>query len=278
MWFGGQGRDGHDRIHLASSSDGTSWAQRGVVLEDPSANHVNDPSVVEVNGKLFMYYTRAATGVSDEIAVATSVDGIQWHRQGTALKPGPAGSWDSFAVGRPAVIFEEGRFRMWYDGRKDLPPDAPDSDAPKSSTSQRYVGYATSTDGVRWEKHGSNPVYDHDAGGIHVVRFDGSLLMLIESRSGTLCARSRDGLLWDGLQELVPRDDEPRERFGHVTPFLLFDSDRRGATLFYGGAAAASWNQNAIRSRRLSDAQWKMLNAARPGSQAPPPIADGSTH
>src|SRR3954452_23061875 len=33
MWYGGQGRDGHDRIHLAESGDGVTWARRGVVLD-----------------------------------------------------------------------------------------------------------------------------------------------------------------------------------------------------------------------------------------------------
>ncbi|MGV3532700.1 MAG: hypothetical protein ACO1QR_10055, partial [Chthoniobacteraceae bacterium] len=164
MWFGGQGRDGHDRIHLATSVDGQAWQQHGVVLEDPAANHCNDPSVVQVNGKLFMYYTRAGTGVTDEIAVATSLDGRTWEKQGVALARGEAGAWDAIAVGRPAVLHERGRFHMWYDGRKDLPPGAPDPTAPKSDKSQRYVGYATSEDGLRWEKQGSGPVFGHDAG------------------------------------------------------------------------------------------------------------------
>ena len=48
MWYGGQGRDGHDRIHLAESDDGVNWVRRGVVLDNGEANHVNDPSVVKV--------------------------------------------------------------------------------------------------------------------------------------------------------------------------------------------------------------------------------------
>ena len=71
MWFGGQGRDGHDRIFLAESADGVAWQQRGVVLEDPAANHVNDPSVVRTGDQYFMYYTLARKDVRDEIAVAT---------------------------------------------------------------------------------------------------------------------------------------------------------------------------------------------------------------
>lgn len=269
MWYGGQGRDGHDRIHLATSVDGLRWEQRGVVLEDSSANHLNDPSVVEVKGVLFMYYTRAATGVSDEIAVATSQDGVRWTPRGTVLRPGAPGSWDSFAVGRPSVTFEQGKFRMWYDGRKDLPPGAPDPTAPKATSSQRHVGWATSPDGIRWEKQGSAPVFDYDAGGLHLLRVGSELIMLIEGRAGTSFTRSRDGIHWQPPEELAPRGAGARERFGHVTPFLLPDLDGRGATLFYGAAAAASWDENAICALRLSSRQWETLNSVPPPTLSP---------
>jgi hypothetical protein len=261
MWFGGQGRDGHDRIHLAVSTDGEQWTQRGVVLEDPSANHCNDPSVVEANGTLFMFYTRAGSGVTDEVAVATSTDGERWQVRGTALAPGKPGAWDSLAVGRPSVLFADGVFRMWYDGRKDLPPDAPDPKAPKSNTSQRHVGYATSRDGIHWERHSREPIYDHDAGGLHVLRIGGHLAMLVEGRLGTEAATSRDGIHWRRIGLLVERADVPAERHGHVTPFLLPDRNSAGATLFYGAAAEQAWDANTICTRRLSDAQWLKLKS-----------------
>jgi hypothetical protein len=261
MWFGGQGRDGHDRIHLAVSTDAIQWQQRGVVLEDHSANHCNDPSVVHANGQFFMFYTRAGSGVTDEIAVATSADGEHWELRGTALASGKPGTWDCFSVGRPSVLFSNGVFRMWYDGRKDLPTNAPDINAPKSSTSQRHVGYATSRDGLHWERHGNDPVYDHDAGGIHVLPVGDHLAMLIESRMGTEAAISRDGIDWQRIGLLVERADLPAERHGHVTPFLLPDADAGGATLFYGAAAAPSWDANSICMRRLSKAQWNLLKS-----------------
>ena len=62
MWYGGQGRDGHDRIHLAESEDGTKWVRRGVVLEDGTANHVNDPSVVRVGGHVLHVLHPSRTG------------------------------------------------------------------------------------------------------------------------------------------------------------------------------------------------------------------------
>jgi hypothetical protein len=38
MWYGGQGKDGHDRIHLAESRDGWTWEKRGVILEDKASS------------------------------------------------------------------------------------------------------------------------------------------------------------------------------------------------------------------------------------------------
>ena len=152
MWYGGQGRDGHDRIHLAESRDGKTWGRKGVVLDNGEANHVNDPSLVKVGGTYFLYYTRAVAGVVDEIALANSKDGIAWEPKGVVLKPGREGEWDSLLVGRPSVLHENGTFKMWYDGRKDLPPGSPAEGVPKSPTSSRSVGYATSNDGIHWTK------------------------------------------------------------------------------------------------------------------------------
>lgn len=143
MWYGGQGSDGRDRIHYAESRDGIDWRKFGVVVDDQTANHVNDPSVVRFRGEFYMYYTRAESDVVDEIDLATSTDGINWKKHGVALKPGPPGSWDSLLVGRPSVIFENERLTMWYDGRKDLPPKAPAKNASKSADSHRSVGRAT---------------------------------------------------------------------------------------------------------------------------------------
>ena len=68
LWYGGQGSDGHDRIHLAESNDGKAWTKRGVVLDCGKANHVNDPSVVRVDDVWWMFYTVAETAEDDEIA------------------------------------------------------------------------------------------------------------------------------------------------------------------------------------------------------------------
>ena len=152
-----------------------------------------------------MYYTLAVAGVVDEIALATSKDGIAWEPRGVVLKPGRDGDWDGLLVGRPSVLHEGDVFRMWYDGRKDLPPGAPAEGVPKSPTSSRSVGYATSKDGLRWTKHPGNPVLGGDAGGVDVERVGAGYVMVYESHEGTRAATSDDGISWKDRGLWVPR-------------------------------------------------------------------------
>ena len=241
MFFGGQGKDGHDRIHLATSKGGKDWEQAGVVFAPEGANHVNDPSVVSVDGVLYMFYTLAGSGVTDSIGLATSADGRKWRDGGAVFAPSPAPAWDSLLVGRPSVMHDGDRFHLWYDGRKDLPPGAPDPDAPKSDTSRRFVGYATSADGLKWDRRGE-PVFGEDAGGIHIFKQRGDFVMVIESRTGTQWATSCDGVTWRSRGVLHPKDaDSPH---GHVTPFVI--AGKKNWRLFYGAAQAEAWNQNSI--------------------------------
>jgi hypothetical protein len=283
LWYGGQGQDGHDRIGLAESEDGLHWSRRGVVLDDPAANHINDPEVFKVGDRYHMLYTRAAKEIIDEIHWAESEDGVRWEPRGVALAAGPAGSWDGLSVGRPTVArAADGRYLMWYDGRKDFAAGSPVSGVPLAEDSHRYVGVAISEDGARWNRFRAEPVFGNDAGGIDVKRVGERYVMLYESGAGVMHAVSADGIRWEQRGLCLAKSDGKADRFGHVTPALWFDpaaglvGDRAsglvgdGASglvgdgtsglvgdgtsgqtrwlgkLFFGAAAAASWDNNAI--------------------------------
>lgn len=256
LWFGGQGADGHDRIQLATSDDGVAWVQQGIAFDDPNANHCNDPTIVTTPQGYFMYYTRAVAGVTDCIALATSPDAKRWTLHGPIFYPGAANEWDALSVGRPAALYVDGVFHLWYDGRRDLPLGAPDATAPQSATSQRAIGYATSSDGIRWGRCPSNPVLRDDYGGVDVFQTPAGYGMVVESRDGVYAATSRNGRDWKKMGLLVAKQPTDAERHGHVTPFVLTESGDGGATLFYGGAAAASWDRNAIYRLPLVDNLW----------------------
>lgn len=259
LWYGGQGQDGHDRIGLAESEDGLHWSRRGVVLDDPAANHINDPEVFKVGDRYHMLYTRAAKEIIDEIHWAESEDGVRWEPRGVALAAGPAGSWDGLSVGRPTVArAADGRYLMWYDGRKDFAAGSPVSGVPLAEDSHRYVGVAISEDGARWNRFRAEPVFGNDAGGIDVKRVGERYVMLYESGAGVMHAVSADGIRWEQRGLCLAKSDGKADRFGHVTPALWFDpaaglvgDGASGQTrwlgkLFFGAAAAASWDNNAI--------------------------------
>ena len=243
LYYGAQGTDGHDRIHLAISTDGSHWKRQGVVLEDASANHVNDPSVVLRDGLFYLYYTLAREGLRDVIALATSRDGLHFEKQRVVVGTGKEGTWDSLLAGRPSVLFEDGKFRMWYDGRKDLPLVSPDRTAPKSSSSIRAVGLAESVDGKQFERVGTYPVFGNDAGGVHVSRSKNGYTMVYESRQGTRWASSQDGKRWIDRGLLAPLTGTPLDRHGHVTPFFVPGEKPR---LLIGAAMAATWDVNRV--------------------------------
>jgi hypothetical protein len=200
-----------------------------------------------------MYYTHTQKGVVDRIDVAISEDGLKWQPKGIALAAGVDGTWDALSVGRPSVLVEGGVFKMWYDGRKDFPPDAPVKDVPKSSTSRRSVGYATSKDGFHWQRHRTNPVFGNDTGGVDVKRWGSQLLMMSESREGTRWAMSKDGIEWTDKGLLVQKSATKLDAFGHVTPCLLLDPDSKRHRLYFGAAGATTWDNNCIAELSIAD-------------------------
>jgi predicted GH43/DUF377 family glycosyl hydrolase len=99
-------------------------------------------SVVRVGNEYKMWYTIANDGgTTQSIAHATSPDGIVWTKRGiviskTVPSSAPA-SWMSEGASNPTVIYENGIYKMWFNGNT-------------SSNVHNGIGTATSTDGLAW--------------------------------------------------------------------------------------------------------------------------------
>jgi len=236
MWYGGQGNDGHDSIFLARSKDLVTWQKHPAwsapasLVDHGPANHVNDPSVVLVNGTFYMYYTEAFTAENDLVHLATSQDGMTWAKQGAVVELGPPGAWDSGKTGRPSALYEEGEFRLWYDGW--------------TPGQGRHVGYATSPDGYTWTKHPANPVVMNE-GAVDVEHFGEWYVMLTESGSGTNLYVAKDPLKWQSVGQILAKSGAGYDQFGQVTPFLYVEDDQPKA-LFFGGASDVCWCKNRV--------------------------------
>ncbi len=76
------------------------------------------------------------------IALVESVDGIHWSKPRIVLGPRSRSGWEC-RVNRPIVIKRENNYHMWYTGQ---------------TKDRSWIGYATSTDGVKWQRAGVKPV------------------------------------------------------------------------------------------------------------------------
>jgi hypothetical protein len=150
MWYMGEVSN-KQRIGYATSPDGINWTDHGQVL-GPSpgwdGDTVTGPCVILDNGTYKMWYNgRNGSGTSNCIGYATSTDGATWtkHPGNPVLAPSP-GQWDAVHVFEPVVLLRGGSYEMWYSGYD-------------GSTAYGRHGYATSSDGINWSKHGQNPVF-----------------------------------------------------------------------------------------------------------------------
>lgn len=246
MWYGGQGADGHDRIHYAESSDGLNWTKRGIVLDRGNSNHVNDPSILRIGTTYYMYYTNSPTTKLDEIHLATSNDGISWQEHGSIFSQG---SWDKYA-GRPSVIYDEGIFKMWYDGRESSLPGT-----------ESKIGYAISSDGFSWTRYINNPIFTDDAydegqglskvAAVDVKR-NGNKYIMVYQAKGTKWASSTDGIHWQKRGILIHLSGTTFDRLYHATP-KIFTENTVTTAIYLAGVSVPEWNQNSIGIIRLKE-------------------------
>jgi hypothetical protein len=166
MYYTGVAADGYtQRIFEATSAAGTSsWSKLegdesgGAVLDVGAdgtfdANGLVHPTVVfdaSATPAYRMYYG-ALSASGGTVGSANSTDGVRWakHEDPTGtpapiLLPGAPGSADGYSVGEPGVSYDatSGVYRMWYTA------------SPTPDVGGRQGGYATSSDGVTWNKGG----------------------------------------------------------------------------------------------------------------------------
>ena len=79
-------------------------------------------SVMEREGKLWMFYAGGYNNNPQQVGVATSTDGIEWNRLSDQplLPNGPPGSWNSSESGHPGVFNDrDGTTWLFFQGNND---------------------------------------------------------------------------------------------------------------------------------------------------------------
>jgi predicted GH43/DUF377 family glycosyl hydrolase len=140
-------------IAITESKDGIHWSPPEIVLgprtETGWEDDMNRPVVVHREDGYHMWYTGQANGKSC-IGYATGPDGRNWVRKSLNPVLEPSVSWEGVATMCPHVMWdrESHVWKMWYSAGQQYEPNA--------------IGYATSRDGLQWEKYANNPVMTPD--------------------------------------------------------------------------------------------------------------------
>ncbi len=159
MWaVGAQGTE--VAIHHAQGVDGLAWGRRAPnpVLEATAGGRWTErfvfaPTVTRADGIFEVWYAALTDEEETGLGYAASEDGLQWAKSdNNPILSTLAAAWDRIGVDKPAVLLHGGVYRMWYTG-----DSGPDPATPQGPT-RWSIGYATSTDGVTWERHGNDPV------------------------------------------------------------------------------------------------------------------------
>jgi len=118
------------------------------VIYGDQTHVLTEPSYFLLNGQHHLYYEvtemdpTGQTVIGRTIAYAVSPNGIEWQTRGYDQPVLQADeTWEGTGVGAPSVLYEDGRFLMWY-----------------SAGEGAGIGLAESTDGLTWVKNPANPV------------------------------------------------------------------------------------------------------------------------
>jgi predicted GH43/DUF377 family glycosyl hydrolase len=226
------------------------------------AGALGSMTVLKVGDTYHMYYE--AWGVrsdsewdadeyaSLQIGHATSLDGITWTKDpaNPVVPKGQKGSWDERGTWDPFVLYEDGKFKMWYGGGQQVCD----------------WGYAVSEDGSNFEKIGrlshlggvedNHVVHDKDAGRYYMYYWDRAYEPL-----GLFRAESRNETQFDFRKavNITILDDyeEDKYKFTHVLKvenlwFMFYadfvrphcDESKTGLALSQDGLTWRSMNQN----------------------------------
>lgn len=229
-------------IAVTTSKDGINWSKLQVVLNrDESTgweNIVNRATVVYRNGVYHMWYTGQSNQIS-KIGYATSEDGYNFVKKGEPVVVNEK-EWEKDSVMNPHVIYDEEEkiFKMWYAAGETYEPDV--------------IAYATSKDGISWEKYSKNPILKSNEdkkaldnfkiGGcdVHKISNNSYIMFYIGytdiDTARIFVAKSQDGINWirTGKPIIVPEKGK-FDTEACYKPSAIFDSINNRWMLWYNG-------------------------------------------
>ncbi len=177
IWFSSarlDGGGGTHKLHDATSADGVHWSDPS----PPMLENAYAPTVVKDGDRYRLWYCDVSRRPW-KIRHASSANGRDWNvTSEPVLELGQA--WEEEILVYPTVLKVDGVYLMWYGSYS------------ASRRQTTAIGFAASTDGIKWHRHPQNPVLSPDpkrawesnyVGNQSVIRYpDGSFRMWYASR------------------------------------------------------------------------------------------------
>jgi sucrose-6-phosphate hydrolase SacC (GH32 family) len=229
-------------LAVCRSTDGIHWSEPEILLEpNPDSgweDRLNRNCVVRREDEWHMWYTGQAGGNS-WIGYATSKDGHHWTRVSDQPVLYSERPYEGPSVMNPFVIWDEEMhlFRMWYAAGEAYEPNV--------------LAYATSTDGIQWDKLPANPIFRKDSshpfeqdrvGACQLVRADGWYYMFYigyeDIDTARVClARSRNGVTnWQRFPSpIVSPTPDAWDADACYKPSVFRDEENNRWLLWYNG-------------------------------------------
>lgn len=196
---------------------------------------VNRACVVKVDSAYMMWYTGQFEGKSC-IGVASSEDGIHFEKYAGNPVLVPEGRIERNSVMNPCVIFDErdNLYKMWFAAGETYEPDV--------------ICYATSQDGIHWDRHSVNPVlqrsnneYDlKKVGGCDVHFENGQFVMYYigyhdVDTARICCAVSDDGISWSRIKQNPVVSPSPESWDAHAVYKPAYFRNQSEEYILYNG-------------------------------------------
>lgn len=153
-------------------------------------------------------------------------------------------TWDSLIRERGYILKEDSLYNLWYTGYR-------------NEDSVKFLGYATSTDGIKWTRFPGNPIYDSAwVEDMSVIKVDSLYYMFAEGRNDIAhLMTSSDKIHWQERGNLDIRlvSGEPIPSGPYGTPTVWKEKDKW--YLFYERNDSAVWLATSIDTKVWTNIQ-----------------------
>jgi beta-1,2-mannobiose phosphorylase / 1,2-beta-oligomannan phosphorylase len=152
------------------------------------------------------------------------------YKTNPVFKATDRNTWDQHIRERGYILYEDSIYKMWYTGYNG------------SDSVIKYLGYATSKDGINWSRYAKNAIFSKKwTEDMCIVKSEGKYYMYAEGRNDIAhLLISNDGINWQEQGDLVIRTVDGKTIPGpYGTPTAWIENDKW--YLFYERNDEAIW-------------------------------------